>query len=72
MLCFGILLMFCQQPTTAPSIDAYCSSYRRVIAQRGDSIAVGKLPSALRRRLAANDVVYRCRCENWSDPICGK
>lgn len=67
MLCFGLLIMFCDQPKTVP-IDSFCTSYERVIRNRGDGAITA--PLSVKQRIAANDVVYRCTCQGWTDPIC--
>ena len=68
MLCFGLLLMYCEQPKQ-PVIDSFCQSYQRVIRQASESAI--KAPLAVKQRIAANEIVYRCSCEGWKSPLCG-
>lgn len=67
MLCFGLLIMFCEPPKQA-AIDSFCQSYQRVIRAPADSAIGAPLP--VKQRIAANDVTYRCLCEKWESPLC--
>jgi len=51
-----------------PADDSFCQVYQRVIQAQGE----GKITAAdpVKRRIAANEVTYKCQCENWPDPIC--
>ena len=67
MLCFGLLLMFCDTPKPS-AVDSYCQSYQRVIRAPAESAI--NAPLSVKQRIAANDVTYRCLCEGWENPIC--
>lgn len=54
----------------APTLDTLCSLQERVVRSPADAAAVKALPQALQRRLLANDVRWRCKCENWQNPAC--
>lgn len=70
MLCFGFLVMLCQAPAAPAPIDSYCTSYRRVIVEAGDAASLARARLTIRRRVAGNDLLYRCRCERWQSPLC--
>lgn len=68
--CFGFLVFFqCALPKQ-PVVDNYCSSYQRVIRTQAD--AAINAPLSIKQRIAANDVIYRCTCEQWKSPLCNK
>lgn len=50
--------------------DSFCSSYQKIIQQRGDASIMAN--TNVKKRIAANDVTYACVCEGWKDPICSK
>lgn len=54
-----------------PARDTLCSLQERVVRTPADAAAIKALPDALKRRVVANDVRLRCRCENWRNPVCG-
>ncbi len=59
MMCFGLLIMFCQT-LTQPAIDSFCSVYQPVIQAKGDgSIQAPTLP---KRRMLANELTYKQLC----------
>lgn len=67
MICVGILFAYCF--AQAPSaVDSYCQAYQQVIVQKGDGSIQASV--GVKRRLATNEVTYRCLCENWNNPIC--
>lgn len=53
-----------------PVINGFCQSYERVLRTKGDSTK--GLTLALRKRIASNDVLYRCACQGWANPICAQ
>jgi hypothetical protein len=60
MICFGILIMFCN-PSNAPVADSFCQVYQQVVLSKGDSsIAAG---SNVKRRILANELTYRKVCQ---------
>lgn len=66
--CVGLLFVYqCEVPKPVP-VDSYCTSYQRVFRQKGD--ATISAPLAVKQRIAANDVIYRCTCEHWDSPLC--
>lgn len=67
MLCFGLLVMFCEPPKQ-PAVDSFCQSYQRVIRQPAESAI--QAPVSVKQRLAANEITYRCQCEKWVSPLC--
>ena len=68
--CFGFLVFFqCEAPKPVV-VDSYCSSYQRVIRTPADAAITA--PLAPKQRLAANEITYRCACEGWKSPLCGK
>jgi len=69
MVCFGLLIMFCEPPKQQ-AIDSFCQSYQRIIRQPSESAI--QAPLAVRQRIAANEIIYRCSCEGWKSPLCGK
>lgn len=54
----------------APAVNGFCQAYSRVLRAPGESTK--GLSLALRKRIAANDVLYRCACEGWTNPICAQ
>ena len=48
--------------------DSYCQSYQKIIREKGD----GKMTASpgVKRRVAANEITYRCLCEGLVDPLC--
>lgn len=54
----------------APAVNGFCQAYQRVLRAQGESTK--GLSLALRKRIAANDVLYRCTCEAWTNPICAQ
>jgi len=68
--CFGFLVFFqCEVPKPVV-VDSFCTSYQRVIRSAPDSAV--NAPLAVRQRLAANEITYRCTCEGWKSPLCKK
>jgi hypothetical protein len=68
--CVGFLFFYqCEVPKPEP-IDSYCASYQRVIQQKGEGAIAASL--AVKQRLAANEITYRCLCEKWQSPLCKK
>ena len=67
MLCFGLLIMFCEPPKQQV-VDSFCQSYQRVIRTPAEGAIGAALP--VKQRIAANDVTYRCLCEKWENPLC--
>jgi hypothetical protein len=67
MLCVGLLLAYCFSPP-AISTDSFCSVYNRVIVEQGDSAISAR--GTVKRRIAANDVTYRCLCTGWKNKLC--
>lgn len=66
--CFGFLVFFqCEVPKT-PVVDSYCTQYQRVIRKPDEARISGAL--VVKQRIAANDVTYRCVCEQWDSPLC--
>ena len=66
--CFGFLVFFsCELPKT-PAIDSFCTSYQRIIRTPDDAKIVA--PLSVKQRIAADDIIYRCTCENWKSPLC--
>jgi hypothetical protein len=59
MMCFGILVMFCQLPTAAPT-DSLCYTYQPIILARGDSAIKANLK--VKQRILANELTYRKHC----------
>lgn len=53
---------------TRDAVDSYCAIYRKVIQSKGEGAIQASL--AVKKRIAANEVVYRCQCEKWNNPIC--
>lgn len=67
MLCFGLLVMFCEPPKQV-AIDSYCQSYQRIIRSPDDAKITA--PLSVKQRIAADDIIYRCTCEKWDSPLC--
>jgi len=59
MMCFGIIIMWCEIATVAPT-DSLCTVYQPVIQSRGDSSI--KAPLAVKQRILANEMTYRRQC----------
>lgn len=68
MLCVGLLFAYCFSPPVSTSTDSFCAVYERVIIENGDG-TINARP-AVKRRLAANEVKYRCLCTGWKNPVC--
>ena len=67
IVCFGLW-----QPAKPTVVDSFCQTYQRAIVAKPDAEAAKTLPPGLQRRIASNEVVYRCLCQKWSNPICAK
>ena len=67
MICLGLILMWCST-ATPPATDSFCSAYQKVVQAAGDGAI--KASDEVRRRIAANEIVYRCQCEGWKSPRC--
>ena len=48
--------------------DSYCQSYQKIIREKGDGKMVAS--PGVKRRVAANEITYRCLCEGLVDPLC--
>lgn len=59
-ICFGLLVMMCLPPANTPVVDSFCQSYQRVILAPGDGAIQATI--GVKRRLAANEVLYRRKC----------
>lgn len=64
---FCFLLCAIEAPATA---DSFCAAYERVIRSGDDTAGVKALSRTAKARLARNETLYRCACENWNNPIC--
>jgi len=60
IMCFGLVIMWCQLQTTAPA-DSYCLTYQKVVQAKGDGEIKGKL--AVKQRILANELVFKKHCE---------
>ncbi len=67
ILCFGWSPPAIQ---AGPVVDSFCKQYQQVVRSKADSQNVKALPPEIQRRMAGNEVVYRCLCQGWKDPIC--
>jgi hypothetical protein len=65
-----LCVLFCIDEAAPAAADGFCQAYRRVIVRPGDDQEIGRAAPELRRRIAANEVLYRCSCEHWNNPIC--
>lgn len=61
--------LFCTVETEAPA-DSFCAAYERVIRSELDGAEIGTVSRAVRQRIARNDALYRCVCQNWQHPVC--
>lgn len=61
--------LFCAIESTA-AVDGFCQNYERVIRNAEDAGAIKNLSRAPKSRISRNDVLYRCTCEAWQNPIC--
>ena len=68
MTCVGFLFAYQCEVPKPPVVDSYCQSYQRVIRQKGEGGIQGSL--AVKQRIAANEIAYRCTCEGWQSPLC--
>lgn len=59
MMCFGILVMFCQVPTPVV-VDSFCALYEKVVQAKGDGSITGT--SNAKRRILANELKYQQFC----------
>lgn len=50
--------------------DSFCQAYERVIRAPADAAEIGKVARTVAKRVARNDALYRCACQNWDNPIC--
>ena len=57
LLCAALSLSNC----TPSEIDSFCQLYRQVIVEKGDGSI--KAPPAVKRRLLANELLYRQQCK---------
>lgn len=59
MICFGLLIMFCDVPQPAVT-DSFCAVYQPVVQEKGDGTIAGT--KGAKRRLLANELTYRKLC----------
>ena len=52
------------------TIDSFCKAYEKVVRGASDSAALRGVQDTIRRRMARNEALYRCKCEGWTNPIC--
>jgi hypothetical protein len=50
--------------------DAFCRRYGRVIKGKSDSDEIKRLSRALGTRVLSNEVVAKCVCDKWDNPVC--
>lgn len=68
IVCLTILCFPPRKPEVAA--DSFCSAYERVIRDPGDGNSVARTRASVQKRVARNDVLYKCTCQNWNNPIC--
>ena len=66
MICFGILVMYCQLANT-PVVDSFCQVYQPVVIAKGDG-AINATKGA-KRRILANELTYRKVCPSWGGKL---
>lgn len=57
-----------RKPAPVVIDDSFCQLYQKVIAQKGDGTI--QATDGAKRRIAANEVAYRCLCLKWDDAAC--
>lgn len=62
-------VLFCEVESEAPA-DTFCQMYSRILLNKSDSTK--NLPLTMRKRIASNEVKYRCQCQGWNNPVCKK
>lgn len=73
MWCFGlILIMFCDSHSQSPVSSDFCVTYQKIIQSPLGSVEVKKLATGEKKRVEANEILYRCKCEGWQSPLCPK
>jgi len=65
------LMCSCETLNQGPSqivSDSFCTTYQQIVVDKGD----GSMMAAQRvkRRIAANETVFRCKCLKEKLPIC--
>ena len=59
LLCAGLSLSSCV--TTQGMADSYCQLYQQIVVQKGDGVI--KAPPAVKKRILANEQIYRTVCK---------
>lgn len=60
--------LFCTVESDAT--DSFCAAYERVIRSPADAKTIKATPDPVRRWVERNEVLYKCTCQNWTNPIC--
>lgn len=67
--CIGFLFFYqCQPASLPPMVDNFCQAYRRVIVGKGDGAISANID--VKRRLAGNELLYRCKCQGLKSSLC--
>lgn len=61
MICFVALSLGACQTTAEVKVDGYCTLYRQIIVNKGDSRIAGN--PEVKKRIAANEVTFRRFCK---------
>jgi len=48
--------------------DAYCATYQKIVRARGEGNI--NATKAVKQRILANELTYKCLCEGFADPVC--
>lgn len=79
LLCGWLTLLLCAvlagcvgAEAPVASVNSYCTAYKRVITTEHEGASLHSALRPVKERIAANDALYRCECEQWNNPICQK
>lgn len=61
--------LFCEVEVS-PGSDSFCQSYQPVVRTPADSATVKGARGPVQSRVVKNDVLYKCTCQGWKNPVC--
>lgn len=63
-----LLTSSCSNLNQRLSVSDFCSRYNEVIVEKGDAGFTAK--TSVKKRIAANEVDYKCNCKNIKADYC--
>lgn len=51
-------------------VNSYCAVYQRIIRSEAEGASLHAAHRSVKERVAANDTLFRCECEGWTNHVC--